>query len=288
MLALPHVVGLEVGEEALANGRRGVVVLVHKVHQVLRRVVLLPQVRLERAHQPRGRVPGVGVGPALLGLPQVLVIREQVRQRGRHGRVQARVARDVQRRRGRDVDGHVLLAHAAGRGRDPVDDQPAVVVVRHLHVRARRLGLRPALALGGGVVPAGRPRLLLGAHLGVPAKRPGRQDLRHLVPLAQPPGPPRHEAVRVHGPDRRLAEREVVVVQEALELGRDLRALDPAEDPLRQAGRLDDLEALQDRRLGRHQLQQQALRLLDVPQSALLPRPVHAMVQERCTLHGGR
>ena len=255
MLALPHVVGLEVGEEALADGRRGVVVLVHKVHQVLRRVVLLPQVRLERAHQPRGRVPGVGVGPALLGLPQVLVIREQVRQRGRHGRVQARVARDVQRRRGRDVDGHVLLAHAAGRGRDPVDDQPAVVVVRHLHVRARRLG---------------------------------RQDLRHLVPLAQPPGPPRHEAVRVHGPDRRLAEREVVVVQEALELGRDLRALDPAEDPLRQAGRLDDLEALQDRRLGRHQLQQQALRLLDVPQSALLPRPVHAMVQERCTLHGGR
>ncbi len=57
--------------------------------------------------------------PALLGLPQVLVVGQDVRERGRHGRVQARVGRDVQRRRGRDVDEDVLLPHPARRGGDP-------------------------------------------------------------------------------------------------------------------------------------------------------------------------
>ncbi len=42
VLALPDVVRLQVGEQARPDGRRGVVVLVHKVHQVLRWVVLLP------------------------------------------------------------------------------------------------------------------------------------------------------------------------------------------------------------------------------------------------------
>ncbi len=134
--------------------------------------------------------------------------------------------------------------------------------------------------LGRGLpVHPGRPALLVRADLGVPAERARREDLGDVVPLAQPPRPPRDEAVRVHGPDGGPAERNVVVLQEPLEPRRDLLPADPAEDALREAGRLDDLEALQDRRLRGDQLQQQALRLLDVPQPAVLPRPVHALVQ---------
>lgn len=219
---------------------------------------------------------------ALLGLAQVLVVGQNVRQRGRDRGVQAGVGRDVQRRHRRDVDGHVLLPHPAGRGRDPVDDQTAVIVVglRHMQVATRLAPCSgPARGLAPGVVGARGSPLLVRAHLGVPAERPGGQDLRHLVAPRQPTRPPRHEAVRVHGPDRRAAEGDVVVLQEALETRGDVLAPDPAEDPLRQAGGLDDLEALQDRRLRRHQLQQQALRLLDVAQPAVLPRPVHALIQ---------
>ena len=69
-----------------------------------------------------------------------------------------------------------------------------------------------------------------------------------------------------------------MVLQEALELGRDLRALDAAEDALGEAGGLDDLETLQDRGLRGHELEQEALRLLDVAQPAVLPRALHALV----------
>lgn len=172
------------------------------------------------------------------------------------------------------MDRHVLLPDPARGGRDPVNDQPAVVVVRGGQLPL----LGPAPALGRGrPVHAGRAPLLVGPHLGVPGKGAGRQDLRDVVALGQPPGPPRDEAVREHGPHGRPAERDVVVLQEALEPGRDLLPVDPAEDALREAGRLDDLEALQDRRLRRHQLQQEHLRLLDVPRPAVLPRPMHAL-----------
>lgn len=276
MLALPDVVRAEGREEAVAHGRLRKVVLVHKVHEVLRGIVLYPQVGPERAHEARRGVPGVGVRPALLGLAQVLVVGEQVRERGRHGGVQVRVGRDVQRWGLRNVDAHVLLAHAPRRGRDPVDDQPAVVVLGRVQLRG--LGLAVAALALGGLEATGVLVLLIRPHLRVPAEGPGRKDLGDHVASRQTPRAPRHEPVRVDRPDSRLAELGVVLVQEALERHGDLLALDPAEDALREARRLDDLEALQDRRLRRHQLQQQVVRLLDVPQPAVLARAMHGLV----------
>ena len=115
--------------------------------------------------------------------------------------------------------------------------------------------------------------LLLRPHLRVPAEGPGGQDLGDLIPLAQAPHPPRDEAVREHGPDGAPAERDVVVLQEPLEALGDLAPIDAAEDALGEAGGLDDPEALQDRGLRGHQLQQEGLGLRDVPQPAALPRP---------------
>ena len=214
--------------------------------------------------------------PALLGLTHVLVIGKDVGQRGRDGGVQARVGGHVQRGRGRDENRHVLLPHTPRGGRDPVHHQPAVVVIGR-----RQLSLLgPALPLGGmRSIHAWGPPLLVGAHLGVPAEGPRGQDLWDVIALGQPARPPRDEPVRKHGPDGRPAEGDVMVLQEPLEPRRDLLPADPTEDALRQAGRLDDLEALQDRRLRGDELQQQHLRLLDVVLPALLPRPVHALVQ---------
>lgn len=90
----------------------------------------LAQIGLKRRHDPRGGVPGVGMGSSLLGLAQVLVIRQDVGQRGRHCGVQAGVGRDLQGRRVGNVDAHVLLTHTTGRRGDPIHHQPAGIVVR--------------------------------------------------------------------------------------------------------------------------------------------------------------
>lgn len=112
----------------------------------------------------------------------------------------------------------------------------------------------------------------------MPAEGPRGEDFWNLVALGQLAQPPGHEAVREHGPDRRPTERDIVVLQEALEPRRGFLTPYPTEDALREARRLDDLEALQDRRLGRDQLQQQTTRLLDVPQTRVVPGHVHALV----------
>jgi len=41
VLPLPHIVRLQIRKQAVPDGRRGKVVLVHKVHQILRWIVLL-------------------------------------------------------------------------------------------------------------------------------------------------------------------------------------------------------------------------------------------------------
>lgn len=203
-------------------------VLVHKVHEILRRVVLGAQVGLERAHDAGRRVPGVRVGPALLGLTEVLVVGEQVGQGGGDRRVEAGTRRDVQGRRGGDVHLHILLAHPTRGRRDTVHDQPALVVVHREQGVSAGLPALPRCRLE----PSRGTLLLSWADLCVPTEGARGQDLWDLIALAQPPPPPGHETVRVHGPDGRLAKRDVVVVQETLELLRDLGALQATEDPL--------------------------------------------------------
>lgn len=62
VLPLPHVMGQQVGKQAGPDPGRGVVVLVHKVHEVLRRVVLLPGTprHNRRARKHKGREPVAG------------------------------------------------------------------------------------------------------------------------------------------------------------------------------------------------------------------------------------
>jgi len=107
-----------------------------------------------------------------------------------------------------------------------------------------------------------------------------------LVPTPDPAHSPGDEAVGVHRPDRRLAEGDVVVVDEPLELARRRRPFDAAVDPLRQAGRLDDPKALHYRRLGGDQLQQQALGLLDVVHPRGPPKLDHVVQVHFCVREG--
>ena len=51
MLALPDIVGLQVWEQGFSDRWRGVVVFVHKIHQVLRRVILLREPGYEKKIQ---------------------------------------------------------------------------------------------------------------------------------------------------------------------------------------------------------------------------------------------
>lgn len=92
----------------------------------------------------------------------------------------------------------------------------------------------------------------VGHHLG---------DLLAVVELADDP---RDEPVREKGPQRLLAETDVVPVEELAELVAAGLAVDPAEEALRHARGLYDVEALQHGGLVRHQLPQEQLGLCDV------------------------
>ena len=78
VLALPHVVRVEMGKDSIPYGGRGVMILVHKVHEVLGGIVFRAQGRLESGQNPRRRVPRIGMRPPALGLAQILVVVEEV------------------------------------------------------------------------------------------------------------------------------------------------------------------------------------------------------------------
>ena len=75
-----------------------------------------------------GGVPHVGIGPPDLGDEQVLVVRQDVCQGGRHCGAGDGIDRDVVGGVGRDVDVQVLLPDVPRRWRYVVDHQPRVVV----------------------------------------------------------------------------------------------------------------------------------------------------------------
>ncbi len=219
--------------------------------RVTRRPHLHPNGRLEGADQLRRGVPRVGVRPPDLRLPQVLVVDQDVRQRRRDRRVQHRVDRHVQARRRVGVDLDVLVLDVQRRrDLDPVGHVPP----------------RPLLVDRLGVA---------GGHLREPVERAVAQDLRDPVPALQLADPPRHEPVREHGPHRLAAEGDVVPVQELLEPLPAPLAADLAEQPLREARALHDVEALQHRRLVRHQLPQEVLALGYVPRAHARADPRH-------------
>ena len=248
---LEPVVGVERGVHRLPEDGPREVARVLEVQQVLVGVVVGRDVGPEGAHDVGRGVPGVRVGPPDLRVPEVLVVGQDVREGGRHGGAQHRVDRHVVGGGRGGVDAHVLLLDVPRGGQHPVHHQPGVVVVPP--------GLLPL-----PVVPVLSVPLLGGAHLGVPVEGAPGQDLGHLVARPQLPQPPRHEPEHHHRPQRLLEERDVVHVQVLTEPRGALGAAHAAIDPLRQAGGLDDLEALLERGLGRPQLQQQRLALRDV------------------------
>ena len=259
---LKVVVGLEGGEHGIGQHvRLGKVGLVHKVHEVLGRVVLAAHGGPKGADDVGGGVPRVGIGPAQLGVSEVLVVGKDVGERGRDGGRQDGVDRDVEGRAGGHVDLDILLAYAGRGGLDPKDDELGVVVVAP--------GL---LALFGRGVPAGLGLGLLGrADLGVPVKGAWREDFRDVIAGPEAADPPRDEAKDDNGPEGVLEERGVVQVEVALELGAALLPVDAAKDALGEAGGFDDLEALLEGGLGGAELEEEGLAFQDVLGPVVLP-----------------
>ncbi len=181
------------------------------------------------------------MGAPDLRLAQVLVVGEDVRHGGRDGGVEHRVDGDVERGRVHHEDLHVLVLDAHLRGEpDVVGHEPRIWVL-------------PGRAAGDA------------GDLRGPRERPHGDHLRHVVAPLEPAHAPRHEAVREHRADRLATEGRVVAGEEALEVLAAPLAVDLAEEPLREARRLHDPEALQHGGLVRHELPEQLAALLYVP-----------------------
>ena len=191
-------------------------------------------------HDPRGRVPGVGVVVALHGLAQDLVLLDEVRQRGGHGGVEDRALRHVEA-------GLRPLRHVERHGLDAAQ----------LHA-----------------VPQRGPRALLG--LDHPRERPERQDLGDLLAGRERPHRPHHEPEPVLLADRAPQERGPPAVDERAELLRGLRlAVDGELQLPAQARVLNDLQALLEERLRREELQQEVVALGHVGRALAAKRRPH-------------
>ena len=202
------------------------------------------------------------MGTPDLGLAHVLVVDQDVRHGRGDGGVEHAVDGHVQRGLHKDEDADVLVLDVEGRGDlDAVRDQPGVVLLDH--------GLR---GLAGDLrVPV---ESAVGEHLG---------DLVAVVELADHPG---DEAVHQARPDGLAAKGAVVAVHKLLKLVAALLPVDAAEDAVRQAGGLDDVEALQDGGLVGHQLPQEQFGLDDV--ALAHGRAVAGDVLEHASRDGGR
>jgi len=238
----PQVRRCELGEQrhAAVHSRRQVGV-VREVHQGAGGVLLDPHGRLELADELRGRVPGIRVRAPDLRLAEVLVVDEDVREgRGDRG-VEHAVDGDVQGGRDKHKDVHVLVLHLERRSDlHAVRDQARILLLHH--------GLRA-----------------LGRDLRVPVEGPVGEDFGDLLAVVQLPHDVGHEAVREDGAHGLPAEGPVVLVEEFLELIPAPLPVNAAVKSLRHAGRLDDVEALQDGGLVRDQLPQEQLALRYVP-----------------------